>query len=140
MMSSHWTALWVVLLTVCAAGWWYWRLRRHEHHRWRGTEGEPTSPEDPTKVRDRTILQSRNARQLVAILLGLPLFVFSVLALAQAGSGSSCQWKFPKWFGCAVATHENLAGGLFGAAGVLLGAWIPWRAVQHQLHSCRTHP
>src|SRR5262249_5915090 len=109
-------------------------LQRREHHQWRGTEGEPPSPEDLTKVGDRTILQNRT-RQLVVLLLGLPLFVFSVLALAQAGSGSSCQWKFPKWFACVLATHENLAGALIGAGVVLVGAWTAWRAVQEQISS-----
>src|SRR5215471_7113218 len=53
--------------------------------------------------------------------------------LPAAGSGSSCQWKFPKWFGCVMTAHESLAGGLIGAAVVLLGAWIAWIAVQQQI-------
>jgi hypothetical protein len=75
--------------------------------------------------------------QFVLLFFGLPLFVFLVLALAQAGSGSSCHWKFPKWFGCVLAAHENLAGGLIGLAGVLLGAWAAWSAVQKQINADR---
>jgi hypothetical protein len=82
------------------------------------------------------MMQSRKT-QLVALLFGLPLFVFLVLALAQSGSGSSCHWAFPKWFGCVMAAHESLAGGLIGLAGVILGAWTAWAAVQQQIYSER---
>ena len=75
--------------------------------------------------------------QLVALLFGLPFFVFLPLALAQAGSGSSCHWAFPKWFGCVLAAHESLAGGLIGLAGVLVAAWMAWHAVQQQINSDR---
>jgi hypothetical protein len=81
-------------------------------------------------------LQKRTT-QFVLLFFGLPLFVFLVLALAQAGSGSSCHWAFPEWFGCVLATHENLAGGLIGLAGVLLGAWVAWSAVQQQINADR---
>src|SRR5262249_51943186 len=101
------------------------------------SNNEPSLPdEEPTKVGDRTILQNRTL-QLVALLFVLPLFTFSVLTLAQAGSGSSCHWKFPKWFGCVMAAHESLAGGLIGATVVLLGAWTAWIAVQQQISSDR---
>jgi hypothetical protein len=66
-----------------------------------------------------------------ALLFGL--FIFLVLALAQWGSGSSCGWQFPKWFGCVLHDHESLAAGLIGAAAALFAAWIAWTAVQHQL-------
>jgi hypothetical protein len=36
-----------------------------------------------------------------------------------------------------MAAHESLAGGLIGAAVVLLGAWTAWRAVQQQINSDR---
>ena len=81
-------------------------------------------------------LQKRTT-QFVLLFFGLPLFVFLVLALAQAGSGSSCHWAFPKWFGCVLAAHENLAGSLIGLAGVLLGAWVAWSAVQQQINADR---
>jgi hypothetical protein len=67
------------------------------------------------------------------LLFGLPLFIFLMLAFAQWGSGSSCGWQFPKWFGCVLHDHESLAAGLIGAAGALFAAWIAWTAVQLQL-------
>jgi hypothetical protein len=73
----------------------------------------------------------------VLLFFGLPILVFLVLALVQAGSGSSCRWAFPKWFGCVLAAHESLAGGLIGLAGVLLGAWVAWSAVQQQISADR---
>jgi hypothetical protein len=79
----------------------------------------------------------KRTTQFLLLFFGLPLFVFLVLALAQGGSGSSCHWAFPKWFGCVLAAHENLAGGLIGLAGVLLGAWAAWSAVQHQINADR---
>jgi hypothetical protein len=36
-----------------------------------------------------------------------------------------------------MAAHENLAGGLIGAAGALIAAWIAWTAVQEQSNSER---
>jgi hypothetical protein len=71
--------------------------------------------------------------QFFVLLFGLPLFTFLVLALAQWGSGSSCHWQFPKWFGCVLEAHNSLAAGLIGAAGALFAAWIAWTAVQRQL-------
>jgi hypothetical protein len=81
-------------------------------------------------------MQNRKA-QFVVVVFGLSLFIFLALALAQTGSGSSCHWAFPKWFGCVMAIHETLAGGLIGAAGALLAAWIAWTAVQEQINSER---
>jgi hypothetical protein len=77
------------------------------------------------------------ATQFVALFLGLPLFVFLNLALAQWGSGGSCHWQFPKWFGCVLHAHDSLAAGLIGAAGALFAAWIAWTAVQHQINADR---
>jgi hypothetical protein len=81
-------------------------------------------------------MQNRTAQFLIVVS-GLSLFIFLVLALAQVGSGSSCRWAFPKWFGCVMAAHENLAAGLVGAAGALVAAWIAWMAVQEQINSER---
>src|SRR5262249_21316756 len=72
-------------------------------------------------------------RQGTILVLFFGLFTFLVLALAQWGSGSSCGWQFPKWFGCVLQDHESLAAGLIGAAGALFAAWIAWTAVQRQL-------
>src|SRR5262249_53476083 len=81
-------------------------------------------------------LQKRTT-QFVLLFFGLPLFAFLVLALAEGGSGSSCHWAFPKWFGCVLAAHEILAGGLIGLAGLFLGAWAAWSAVQQQINADR---
>jgi hypothetical protein len=75
----------------------------------------------------------KTTTQFLLLLFGLPLFIFLVLALAQWGSGSSCGWQFPKWFGCVLHDHDSLAAGLIGAAGGLFAAWIAWTAVQRQL-------
>ena len=75
----------------------------------------------------------KTTTQFFVLLFGLPLFTFSVLALAQWGSGSSCHWQFPKWFGCVLDAHDSLAAGLIGAAMALFAAWIAWTAVQRQL-------
>lgn len=65
-------------------------------------------------------------------------FVFAVLASAELAmlvpqGGGRCELKFPKWLGCAIANHENLAGGLIGAAGTLFAGWIAWTAIQMQV-------
>lgn len=79
----------------------------------------------------------KRTTQFLLLLFGLPLFTFSVLALAQWGSGSSCHWQFPKWFGCVLNDHDSLAAGLIGAAGALFAAWIAWTAVQRQINADR---
>jgi hypothetical protein len=75
--------------------------------------------------------------QILGIIFGQLLIIYLVLAVAQADSGNSCGWKFPKWFGCVLSIHENLAAGLFGAAGALVAAWIAWSAVQQQINADR---
>jgi hypothetical protein len=82
------------------------------------------------------MMRSR-ATRLVALIFGLLLFMYFVLAIAQAGGASSCHWAFPKWFGCVLSAHEALAGGLIGAAGALSAAWIAWTAVQAQISAER---
>jgi hypothetical protein len=79
----------------------------------------------------------KTTAQFLILLFGLPLFTFLVLALAQWGSGSSCHWQFPKWFGCVLGDHDSLAAGLIGAAGALFAAWIAWTAVQRQINADR---
>ncbi len=77
----------------------------------------------------------RHRIQFVALVLGLWLFVYLVLAFAQWGSAGSCHWAFPKWFGCVLSAHEGLAGGLVGASGALIAARIAWMAVQEQINA-----
>jgi hypothetical protein len=43
--------------------------------------------------------------------------------------------NFPRWFGCALAMHENLAGGLIGGAGALFAAWLAWQAIMRQINA-----
>jgi len=76
-------------------------------------------------------------KQLGALVFGLALCVYLILALAEVGGGSSCHWAFPKWFGCVLTAHEGFAGGLIGAAGALVAAWIAWTAVQTQINAER---
>src|SRR5262245_11119479 len=42
---------------------------------------------------------------------------------------------FQKWLGCALAMHENLAGGLIGGGGAIFAAWIAWHAVMRQINA-----
>ncbi len=45
------------------------------------------------------------------------------------------QW--PKWIGCAMAEHQDLAAGLIGGAGALLAAFIAADAVWQQINDAR---
>lgn len=45
--------------------------------------------------------------------------------------------QFPKWLGCAMAAHQNLAGGLIGGGGALLAAWIAASIVREQINDDR---
>ncbi len=62
-------------------------------------------------------------------------FVYLVLALAEAGGPAACRWAFPRWFGCVLYVHESLAAGLVAATGTLLAAWIAWTALQQQINA-----
>jgi hypothetical protein len=68
--------------------------------------------------------------------------IYCILAGAEAGmllnnNASQCALEFPRWFGCAIANHENLAGGLIGASGTIVAGWIAWIAVQSQIAADR---
>jgi hypothetical protein len=41
--------------------------------------------------------------------------------------------QFPKWLGCAFATHEALAGSLIAAGAALFGAWLAFVGLQDQI-------
>jgi hypothetical protein len=43
-------------------------------------------------------------------------FIYLVLALAEAGGLAACHWAFPRWFGCVLYVHESLAAGLIAVA------------------------
>jgi hypothetical protein len=95
--------------------------------------------------------KNRNARQISAmkiprwtvgliIAFALMAGVIALLGFVHANSiiqtrcfpsFTSAQW--PKWIGCAMAAHENLAGGLIGLAGAIFAAWLAFSGAQDQL-------
>ncbi len=73
--------------------------------------------------------------------LGLILFASGILVFAEAtaitGEANRCapsiwQSQWPRYLGCAMTTHEGLAGGLIGGAGALFAAWLAIDAIQKQ--------
>ena len=81
---------------------------------------------------------------------GLAAIIIGVLAFAHAWAPeASGEFKtarcfvdiassqFPKWLGCAMAAHQNLAGGLIGGGGALLAAWIAASILQEQINDDR---
>jgi len=82
-------------------------------------------------------------RWLEGLVLGAIILLVVGLALfwAQVGttdSGKSCAsvalWA---WVGCAMAAHENLAGGLIGGGGALFAAWLVGSVVLEQIQDER---
>lgn len=70
----------------------------------------------------------------IAIALVLVLGAYSVMALANLWPlGNQCDWQFPKVLSCLLGVRENLAGGVLGAAGALMAAWLAWVAIQKQI-------
>jgi hypothetical protein len=81
---------------------------------------------------------------IVAVASALTLAVISLLAFAQTYApldgaprcfknlGSS---QFPKWIGCVMATHQDLAGGLIGFASAIFAAWLAYSGAQDQLRN-----
>jgi len=79
-----------------------------------------------------------------ATMLGVLLLATLFLVLAGADLGmvvgstsQSCALQFPRWFGCVLANHEGLSGGLIGGGGALFAAWTAWSAVMRQIQSDR---
>jgi hypothetical protein len=81
---------------------------------------------------------------------GLAAIIIGVLAFAHAWAPeASGEFKtarcfvdiassqFPKWLGCAMAAHQNLAGGLIGGGGALLAAWIAASIIGEQINDDR---
>jgi hypothetical protein len=67
---------------------------------------------------------------------------FAILALIDAHTitahAERCPYQFPtKWFGCVLANHESVSGGLVGVVGALLAAWFAWHAIMAQIESNR---
>jgi hypothetical protein len=81
---------------------------------------------------------------------GLAIIIIGVLAFAHSwaperSEDAKVAWcfvdiassQFPKWLGCAMAAHENLAGGLIAGGGALLAAWIAASIVREQINDDR---
>jgi hypothetical protein len=75
---------------------------------------------------------------------GLTLIVIGLLAFAHTyahiNGNARCfetvrSAQFPKWVGCTMAAHENLAGGLIGFAGAIFAAWLAYSGAQDQLRN-----
>jgi hypothetical protein len=73
--------------------------------------------------------------------LGLILLASGILVFAEATAipdeakrcaPSIWQSQWPRYLGCAVTTHEGLAGGLIGAAGALFAALLAIDAIQER--------
>lgn len=62
---------------------------------------------------------------------------YVILAFANVsppdGATLKCDWNVPQIFSCLLGVRENLSGGVFGAAGALMAAWIAWVAIQKQI-------
>ncbi len=79
-------------------------------------------------------------RKQQGLVLGLCLFlgVIAMLALTHAAVPEPrCTRAFPRWIGCVVSRHENLAGGLVAAAGMIFAAWLVWTGIRDQLEDSR---
>jgi hypothetical protein len=80
--------------------------------------------------------------QTLAFVVVLFVVSFAILGLIDSHMitphGQRCPYQFPtKWFGCVLANHESISGGLVGAAGALLAAWFAWHAIMAQIESDR---
>jgi hypothetical protein len=73
--------------------------------------------------------------------LGLILLAAGILVFAEATAlhdeATRCapsiwQSQWPRYLGCAIATHDGLAGGLIGAAGALFAALLAIDAIQER--------
>src|SRR5438105_5063897 len=91
-------------------------------------------------------VSGRQLRQGVILALVLLAVIILLLGLAQGASTGDrlcvptlahlkSPYNFPTWFGCALAMHEGLAGGLIGGAGALFAAWVAWQAVMRQINA-----
>ena len=81
---------------------------------------------------------------------GLAAIVIGVLAFTQAWAPEAsgelktarcfvdiASSQFPKWLGCAMATHQILAGALIGGSGALLASWIVASIIGEQIDDDR---
>jgi hypothetical protein len=80
-----------------------------------------------------------NAIQGLCLFVFLTAAIFMMIAAADlwmplAPGARHCVAQFPKWIGCALASHENLGGGLIGAAGTIYAGWIAWKAAERTIN------
>ena len=81
----------------------------------------------------------------IFLAVGLSAFILAVLSFAQIYApteGGRCgesiaTAKWPMWIGCALASNENLAGGLIAGAGAMFAAWVVWAAIDRQIGKTR---
>ena len=90
-------------------------------------------------ARTRPTWRSPQTLVFVMVLFGVS---FTILGLIDAHTitahAERCPYQFPtKWFGCVLANHESISGGLVGAVGALLAAWFAWHAIMAQIESNR---
>jgi hypothetical protein len=79
----------------------------------------------------------------IAVLFGVSVVILAlidahmiILDASGAPRAERCPYQFPtKWFGCVLANHESVAGGLVGAVGALMAAWFAWHAIMAQIES-----
>jgi len=67
------------------------------------------------------------------VLIGLGLAQIGTLETTKLCASSLATSQWPKWLGCAMAVHENLAGGLIAAGGALIAGWLAWSAARDQI-------
>ncbi len=72
---------------------------------------------------------------LIAIVVGILTFVDLTVPVEETKRCTLSIWQsqWPKYIGCVIGVHEDLAAGLIGGAGALFAAWLAWAAVQEQL-------
>jgi hypothetical protein len=83
----------------------------------------------------RSIVGSILAVLLLAIVIGLLGFAHAYSDVTTRCFAHFAQAQWPKWVGCAMAAHQDLAGGLIGLAGALFAAWLAYSGAQDQLHN-----
>lgn len=71
----------------------------------------------------------------IALFIGMLTFVDFTAPIEEAKrcAPSVLKTQWPRYIGCAISAHENLAAGLIGVAGALFAAWLAFTAVMKQI-------
>ncbi|OKO83745.1 hypothetical protein [Bradyrhizobium sp. NAS96.2] len=89
-------------------------------------------------TRTGTLRKPYEGIALFALLIGAIVGVLFIADNWSSAHTDKCALQLPlKWLGCAMAAHENLAGGLIAAAGALYAAWWAAGAVWQQIEDAR---